>query len=477
MAIAVSQHATAHATSTATTASVTTASSGSAFLIFIAYDSTAANLSSVGDNKGNTYSVVQAKFNGTSSGGDVCAIACYGVANAAGGSGHTFTATSSSSFLSICAVEITGGATTLALLTDAIAIAADGTSPYLSGNVTLAQAGELLLSFIGSTIVSGTKTITAGNSFNSLDTQGDSTWYGAGLAWKAGPGAGGSDGGSWTISGANEGTAVMTIALKPPAGAVATGSSMTASSGTAALAVAMAVTGSASSAASGTAGIDFAVAAAGSSATAATGDGAPLVSASVGGSGASASGGSVGVSMAVAALGSEATAVPGDAGGWIEVVASGSQASASSGSATGLAIAVDATGTAATAVSGIVSVNGSQSVAATGSSATAVSGDSVPTFAVAATGSQASISSGNVDGPGVSVPAIGEAATAQSGDVGKAMSVAATGSFATAVSGQLPLANILPHLVAVAITSAGPACLTTVASIGVRGSTTITELD
>lgn len=177
MSIAVGQKISAQGTSSAasiTTGSVTTAASGSTFVIFVAYDSGC--FSSISDSKGNTYTQIQSEVNNAGH-GNACRL--YYCQNGTGGAGHTATLNMSpSAFGNVHIVEITGGALT-GILDQAPAGLDDGASPFTSNTTgTTAQANELVLAFTETGGTSGPgETLTWGNSFTQIDGQNDGSFH------------------------------------------------------------------------------------------------------------------------------------------------------------------------------------------------------------------------------------------------------------------------------------------------------------
>lgn len=128
----------------ATTSSISTAASGSTFVIYVVVFPQAGTIT-VNDNKSNTYTQINTQTNPSP---QPVTVALFYKENGAGGAGHTFTATNASgtNFL-VIAVEVTGGLTSGILDTHPTAIN-DTSSPYTSNSTgALAQAIELALAF------------------------------------------------------------------------------------------------------------------------------------------------------------------------------------------------------------------------------------------------------------------------------------------------------------------------------------------
>lgn len=130
---------TAGATSV-TTNSVTTAASGSTFYIALVYDG--ASFTSVTDSKGNTYTQM-----GTETGINASNAKCrtYRCENGVGGSGHTFTVTTASGFITVVAIELLGSTV---VSEGTPALVQDNASPYASPSITTGVTNCMLVSTI-----------------------------------------------------------------------------------------------------------------------------------------------------------------------------------------------------------------------------------------------------------------------------------------------------------------------------------------
>ncbi len=175
MTIAVGAHVSAlGAGATTTTATRTsTGGAGTVFAVFVAW---------YAQNAGDEPSAVTGQLNGSSDGNtytQVGATYAYSVDNllkcalfecvaGAGGALHTFAVTFGTApwATSIWAVELVGGATS-SIRDQAPAGTEDLTSPYTSAAATTTQASELLLTFAATLTLTGTETITWGDSFAS----------------------------------------------------------------------------------------------------------------------------------------------------------------------------------------------------------------------------------------------------------------------------------------------------------------------
>lgn len=202
--------------STATTAGVTTAASGSSFVIFL--NDSGSGTRSVSDNKSNTYTqigVTGSFFGGASN------TSVWLKINGAGGTGHTATGTlTGGTFLEVHGpFEITGGA--LASLVEAFPATMwndDTATPFTSNSVTTANADDLLLSFTATGTSSGTETLTYANGFVPVTADGNSAQFSGGVAKRVGV-APGTYFSQFTSAGAGTTEALITvIAFKSAAG-------------------------------------------------------------------------------------------------------------------------------------------------------------------------------------------------------------------------------------------------------------------
>jgi len=127
--------------SSVTTAGGTT-TTGSTFVLAISKDS-GVSISSVSDNKGNTYTLIDSA-QGAGSGHSKSLYRCE---NGAGGAGHTATVNfSGSAFGTAYLIECTGAA---AASFDKTAKGTSGTSPFTVTLATLSQADEVIVTIFG----------------------------------------------------------------------------------------------------------------------------------------------------------------------------------------------------------------------------------------------------------------------------------------------------------------------------------------
>jgi hypothetical protein len=173
MAIAVgaSQKAQSASTAALTTVAITTAASGSSFLVFPVY--VTGNLAAstpITDSKGNTYTAIGTEI---TNGGIGISCRPYLCTNGTGGAGHTFTmANAGTSIASMMAVEITGGLTA-SLLDQYVASVVSSGPPYNQPVTTSAQADELVLALGISNSSAATVNYTVGGSFTKQQEQTD----------------------------------------------------------------------------------------------------------------------------------------------------------------------------------------------------------------------------------------------------------------------------------------------------------------
>lgn len=162
---------------TTTTDAITTAGSGSSFVICVVYEAGATE-PTISDSKSNSYTRIGSvqQVSTTYS----AYAAWYLCTNGTGGSGHTFTAAKASSYPTVFACEITGGVTA-SLLDQNTGAALDSTSPIASGTITTTQANALLLGFTG-TAQNSTGVFTPGNSFTTVQSLGDAAFWTGNLA-------------------------------------------------------------------------------------------------------------------------------------------------------------------------------------------------------------------------------------------------------------------------------------------------------
>lgn len=175
MAISAGVSVAAHSAGSATTltsGSVTSAASGSTFVVFIQADST---LNTPSDSKGNTYTAVTAQT--TNSGINSRMYYCQ---NGTGGASHTFTfTTGGSANLSIYALEILGGLTSGIL--DQQNSILDSASPYTVTTPTTTQAAELAVACLSgnSAVTPATHAESTGYTKQCEVTTGGPDWPGA----------------------------------------------------------------------------------------------------------------------------------------------------------------------------------------------------------------------------------------------------------------------------------------------------------
>ena len=157
---------------TQTTPGITTSASGSTFVVF-AFSSNVDFVTGVSDNKGNTYTLVDAA--GPGSNGEYCA--CYICPNGNGGAGHTASSTwSFRTTLGMFFIEVTGAA--LSSVVDAHAIINDTSQPWVQA-VTTTGADKLILSCCGSDASGVATWAVSGGTFSLLDSTSGNTACGA----------------------------------------------------------------------------------------------------------------------------------------------------------------------------------------------------------------------------------------------------------------------------------------------------------
>jgi hypothetical protein len=187
MAVTVGVHSSAAATSnlSLTTSGVTTQTSGSTFVICAIIHSTA-SVSSIGDNKGNTYTVMGTTIAGNGGSNKLVRYYCQ---NGAGGAGHTASVTTATAIgPSLFFVELIG-----AKLSGGPSIAnqnQDSATPYTSPSTgSLAANAGLISVFVGGSENSGTVNAeTSGFTVQETVTDGVNFWTGA-LATRIGTAA------------------------------------------------------------------------------------------------------------------------------------------------------------------------------------------------------------------------------------------------------------------------------------------------
>ena len=164
MAIAVGVHAVAAdgTTNTTTTGAVTTAASGSSFVIAVSYPNSD-TITTVSDSKGNTYTLIRQ----VADAGDGVKGAWYLCTNGTGGASHTGSVQiSATDPKTVYFCEITGGAT--ASLTDQESGVLDTSTPFDS-SITTTNADDLILTFCVSN--NATATITLNGGFGTVDSE------------------------------------------------------------------------------------------------------------------------------------------------------------------------------------------------------------------------------------------------------------------------------------------------------------------
>lgn len=148
-----------------TTGAITTAASGSSFIVAAARGN--ARPATITDSKSNTYSAI-GTAQSTIAAGTGAYLEIFLCENGVGGSGHTFTGDSSlngGTYWSIFGIEITGGV--LSGLVDVFSQNQDAATAFDGSSITPTAGARLLLAFAASDGQSGssTRTHTAGNSF------------------------------------------------------------------------------------------------------------------------------------------------------------------------------------------------------------------------------------------------------------------------------------------------------------------------
>lgn len=187
MAISIGVHASNAATANTTlaTSGVATQASGSTFVICAIIHSTA-TVSSIGDNKGNTYTVMGSTVAGNAGSNKLVRYYCQ---NGTGGSGHTATITTNvATGPSIFFVELIGcktsGGPSIANQNQ------DSASPYTSpSSGSLTNNAALVSIFVGSSEQAGTTNAeSSGFTVQETVTDGANFWTGA-LATRVGSAA------------------------------------------------------------------------------------------------------------------------------------------------------------------------------------------------------------------------------------------------------------------------------------------------
>lgn len=189
----------------------TTTSGGTALISFF-YDSSAPT--AVTDNKGNTYSLIATR----SLGGMNCW--WYASYNITGGAGHYATVTTSGNAWPSMHFAVFTGVQASPL--DANVTSSDtGGQPWTASTGTLAQADEVVVSFVGFDGTGGNQTFTEGSGFTIASQKGDGNNY-----WPSAVGykvvnSTTAVGASWTTDGPGAGSAqapMMMVSLKASSG-------------------------------------------------------------------------------------------------------------------------------------------------------------------------------------------------------------------------------------------------------------------
>lgn len=156
----------AGAVTTISTSGVATTASGSTFVIVVLND-TGVTVSSVSDNKGNTYTQIGTTQQNFGYNG---ACSMYRCENGVGGSGHTATAnfSSNASFPSIYFVELVG-VTTASF--DVTAQNNDNASPFTVTTPTLSQANEIVIAIVGTNSPDNPITYAESTGFSLIEQQ------------------------------------------------------------------------------------------------------------------------------------------------------------------------------------------------------------------------------------------------------------------------------------------------------------------
>lgn len=387
MAIAIGGHAVANDTfdTTTTTGGVTTQASGSTFVICV--QSTRAgdpiHVSSITDNKGNTYTLRTSDNPGYN--GDIL-LAAYTCVNGTGGAGHTATVLfDEQSTHNIFFIEITGADTTAPA--DGVAATSGGGSAGTSWAgiaVTTTNANDLILSFAGSYgFDTGTITLSAntGAGWAILDSIVVGTVSRHAASSYIVKSSTGSYADTYTAS-TTDGFSALTLAFKAASGggggsAALTGQSSTFSAGTAAVSHSQALTGQAATFAAGTVG------AGGNVTTALTGQSATLTA------------GTAVATPTVALIGTAITSAVGSVTQSHAAAVSGQAATFASGLLT-QSTAVLLVGQRATAANGTVSTGSDVTTSLTGQSSTLTAGSLVAASQTAVTGKSAAFAAGTL---------------------------------------------------------------------------------
>ncbi len=185
MTIGVGQHAvlalTSNSTTIGPTAGVTTQSSGSRFVVVVFHENSA-TVSSVTDNKGNTYT----RQGSVNSGGAFASFASewwLSGSTSSGGSGHTFQAAQSPTNLGlIMMIEITS-AGSVVLHVDG-GWSAVGPATTITKSITTTVANCVLVAALGTGSIGGTETLTWNGTdvFTALDAAGNANFFTGGSA-------------------------------------------------------------------------------------------------------------------------------------------------------------------------------------------------------------------------------------------------------------------------------------------------------
>jgi hypothetical protein len=191
-----------------TTSPVNTQPTGSTFFVLIV-EATKQDAVPT-DNKGNTYTKVTPTIVNS---GESFAGTLWWCQNGSGGSGHTWTLSSTEGFPALLAVEVVGAVTSGAV--DAVAgQSINGGPPWASPSITSTVANDILLGFVAYDESSGGNAATASSPFTLIDSIAASSSFGVAASYYI-PGTTtttaaefSSTDGSFAI--------VYTVAVKPP---------------------------------------------------------------------------------------------------------------------------------------------------------------------------------------------------------------------------------------------------------------------
>lgn len=414
---------------TTKTVTLSAVGSGNAVLGLVSWDLAGGiTLSSVTDDKGNTYNLETSIDDTTNSGRTAC-FSRTNITNAP----TVITATFSSSigFVGIIADEFSGTSTASSDERDGAAHGGQfqlspgtGTDACTSGNFTTSVNGDLIWGATANT--GGNVTPTTGTGFT---TGTQSTWtdYRAASEYRTQTTAGAGTAATFTQASFGGGHETFLIAIKPASGG---SSSTAAAAGTGAVAAVGASTASATASAAGTGAVAAVGQSTASSTGSASGTGAVAAQAmgqvAAAGIGAVAAVGASKVSSTAAAAGTGAVA----AQAMGQAAAAGTGAVAAIGQSTASATA-SAAGTGAVAAiaagSSIAAASGTGTVSGVGQSTAEATGAAAGTGAVAATGNGSSNSVGSAAGTGA-VAAVGASTASATGSATGTGAVAAVGA-------------------------------------------------